>query len=82
MHTTIHYHHAKPSNFTQPEQTVKTNRTWPRFLSLVGKHLLVPDERSSAIDVFAVDEEDGGKLREAASATLPLGYSPSCLALV
>ena len=50
--------------------------------SVVGKHLLVPDKRSSAIDVFAVNEEDTRKLREVALSALPLGYSPSCMALV
>ena len=69
------------SPFLRQIQTIKSGGTWPRYICLVGKYLLAPDERNSSMDVFEIDAKDDGRLRRA-HATMPCGKAPSCLAII
>ena len=71
------------SPFLKQIQTIKSGGTWPRYICLAsdGKFLLVPDERSSTMDIFEIDRKGDGKLRRA-STVAPFAKAPSCLAII
>ena len=68
------------SPFLTQIQSTSTSGSVPRFFTIVGQHVLVPDQVDSIIDVFKMDPEDQGKLNLVELNSC--GLEPTCLAVI
>ena len=61
-------------------QSIPTSGQVPRFFAVVDRHVLVPDQVNSLIDVFRIEPENAGRLNLVGQSLG--GQMPTCLVAV